>query len=153
MTTTAIRNLWGAASAFIWTWLPGEKDPVPAGRLYRTESRHDFGYMSDYLQRENVIALGPDLPLRPGMRAIPGPSLSGTLSDALPNQWGRRATLALQLDRHGPSVDTREIDDIGYGLLGGTDGSARSPSRLPGRSSSGARRQTRRSSCSPRASL
>lgn len=56
------------------------------------------------------------------MRAIPGPGLTGTLRDALPGEWGRRATLALQLGRHGASVDTREIGDIGYGLLGGTDG-------------------------------
>ncbi|WP_341213808.1 HipA domain-containing protein [uncultured Limimaricola sp.] len=123
MTTSRIHALSEAASAFVWTWLPGEIRPVPAGRLHGgTECRHDFGYLPDYLDRPNAIALGPDLPLAPGMRALPGSGLKGTLRDALPGAWGRRVTRALQLDRHGADVGANTIGDIAYGLLAGTDG-------------------------------
>lgn len=112
-----------ASSTFLWVWLPREAQPVPAGRLYRgTDGRHDFGYMSDYLERPNAVALGPDLPSLTGMRSLSGPGLSGTLRDALPGSWGRQVTRALQLDRSGANVDTGVIGDIGYGLLAGTDG-------------------------------
>ena len=123
LTTSRLTNLAEAASAFVWIWLPGEVRPVPAGRLHGgTERRHDFGYLSDYLDRPNAIALGPDLPLSPGMRALPGPGLNGTLRDALPGRWGRRVTQARQLDRRDGDVDPGAISDIGYGLLAGTDG-------------------------------
>lgn len=96
---------------------------MPAGRLHGgTESRHDFGYLPDYLDRPNAIALGPDLPLSPGMRALPGAGLKGTLRDALPGAWGRRVTHALQLDRPGADIGANTIGDIAYGLLAGTDG-------------------------------
>ncbi|MCP1167146.1 type II toxin-antitoxin system HipA family toxin [Limimaricola sp. ASW11-118] len=123
MTTTRIHALSKASSAFIWVWLPSETQPVPAGRLHRgTDGRHDFGYMSDYLERSNAIALGPDLPLAQGMRSLPGPGLTGTLRDALPGAWGRRVTRALQLGQHDADAGADEIGDIAYGLLAGTDG-------------------------------
>ncbi|WP_432256319.1 type II toxin-antitoxin system HipA family toxin [Limimaricola sp. AA108-03] len=123
MTTARMHVLSKAASAFVWTWLPGEARPVPAGRLHRgTDGRHDFGYMSDYLDRSNAIALGPDLPLAQGMRSLPGPGLTGTLRDALPGPWGRRVTRALQLGQHEADAGADEIGDIAYGLLAGTDG-------------------------------
>ena len=123
VTTSRIHALSEAASAFVWTWLPGEIRPVPAGRLHGgTESRHDFGYLPDYLDRPNAIALGPDLPLAPGMRALPGLGLTGTLRDALPGAWGRRVTRTLQLGRRGAEVEADTIGGIGYGLLAGTDG-------------------------------
>ncbi|MGR3592521.1 MAG: type II toxin-antitoxin system HipA family toxin [Limimaricola soesokkakensis] len=123
MTTSRIHALSEAASAFVLTWLPGEIRPVPAGRLHGgTESRHDFGYLPDYLDRPNAIALGPDLPLVQGMRALPGPGPAGTLRDALPGTWGRRVTRALQLDRPGADVGANAVGDIAYGLLAGTDG-------------------------------
>lgn len=122
VTTARSHALAEASSAFIWTWLPGEVQPVPAGRLHRgTDGRHDFGYMSDYLDRPNAIALGPDLPLSSGMRALPGAELTGTLRDATPGAWGRRVLRALQLDRRGAEIEI-DIGDIGYGLLAGTDG-------------------------------
>lgn len=123
VTTTRIHALSKASSAFIWVWLPSETQPVPAGRLHRgTDGRHDFGYMSDYLERSNAIALGPDLPLVQGMRSLSGPGLTGTLRDALPGAWGRRVTRALQLGQHEADAGADEIGDIAYGLLAGTDG-------------------------------
>ena len=123
VTTTRIHALSKASSAFIWVWLPSETQPVPAGRLHRgTDGRHDFGYMSDYLERSNAIALGPDLPLARGMRSLSGTSLTGSLRDALPGAWGRRVTRALQLGQHDADAGADEIGDIAYGLLAGTDG-------------------------------
>lgn len=123
VTTTRIHALSKASSAFIWVWLPSETQPVPAGRLHRgTDGRHDFGYMSDYLERSNAIALGPDLPLAQGMRSLSGPSLTGSLRDTLPGAWGRRVTRALQLGQHDADAGADEIGDIAYGLLAGTDG-------------------------------
>ncbi|WP_370160559.1 type II toxin-antitoxin system HipA family toxin [Limimaricola soesokkakensis] len=123
VTTTRIHALSKASSAFIWVWLLSETQPVPAGRLHRgTDGRHDFGYMSDYLERPNAIALGPDLPLAQGMRSLPGPGLTGTLRGALPGPWGRRVTRALQLGQHEADAGADEIGDIAYGLLAGTDG-------------------------------
>ena len=105
VTVARIHLLAEASSAFIWTWLLGEAQPVPAGRLHRgTDGRHDFGYLADYLERPNAIALGPDLPLSSGMRALPGAELTGTLRDANPGAWGRRVTRALQLDFRSASI-------------------------------------------------
>lgn len=96
---------------------------MPAGRLHGgTGNHYDFGYLPDYLDRPNALALGPDLPLARGMRSLPGPGLTGTLRDALPGAWGRRVTHALQLGQHDADAGADEISDIAYGLLAGTDG-------------------------------
>lgn len=34
--------------AYVWVWLPGQADPVVAGRIQRRGSRYRFGYGRSY---------------------------------------------------------------------------------------------------------
>ena len=53
--------------AFVWFWLPGEKEPVVAGRIEQDGDRYIFNYGVSYLKRENAIPIYDlELPLRRG---------------------------------------------------------------------------------------
>lgn len=58
--------------AFVWVWLPGETEPMVAGRLFDTGSSSrqlSFTYGKSYLAREHAIALSPfELPLQSGVQ-------------------------------------------------------------------------------------
>jgi len=45
--------------AFVWVWLPGHTDPVPAGRLhFQSHGRRSaFGYGRSYLARDDATSL------------------------------------------------------------------------------------------------
>ena len=43
--------------AFVWIWLPGETEPVVAGKLTVQGKALVFNYGQSYLVRENAIAL------------------------------------------------------------------------------------------------
>ena len=59
-----------ATKAFVWMWLPGETEPVVAGRLDQDGERLLFTYGASYRRRKNAIPIyEPELPLRQG--AIP----------------------------------------------------------------------------------
>jgi len=54
--------------AFVWIWLPGETEPVVAGRIAQSEDSYIFNYGTSYLERENAIPIyEPELPLRRGL--------------------------------------------------------------------------------------
>jgi len=49
-----------ARRVFVWTWLPGESEPVVAGAVDRVEAgRLDFTYARSYLDNENAMSLRP----------------------------------------------------------------------------------------------
>jgi serine/threonine-protein kinase HipA len=76
---------------YVWTWLHGANEPVPAGLLVHDGARLIFRYGLRYLERPGAIALGPDLPL--GTEVIePSGALdvAGSLRDASPDAWGRQ---------------------------------------------------------------
>ncbi|MGL4176819.1 MAG: type II toxin-antitoxin system HipA family toxin, partial [Dermatophilaceae bacterium] len=78
---------------FVWAWTPGATEPVVAGRLQPLpERRWGFVYGRSYLRLPQAIALGPDLPLEPGLRAPASTSMTmpGTIRDACPDAWGQR---------------------------------------------------------------
>ena len=45
-----------ASAAFVWIWLPGEVDPVVAGRLEKQGDRLLFTYGRSYRELKNAIA-------------------------------------------------------------------------------------------------
>ncbi len=82
-----------ARRVFVWTWPPGESDPVVAGAVDRIgANRLDFTYARSYLDNENAISLyGPELPLRRGAQEpLAGLTVAACLKDATPDSWGER---------------------------------------------------------------
>jgi len=93
--TSKPKNLTGAHEAYVWIWLPGEIEPVVAGRLYDAgESPHRFffTYGRSYLDRPNAIPLSPnELPLQRGSQEPKGMNvIPACLRDGAPDAWGRR---------------------------------------------------------------
>ncbi len=82
-----------ARRVFVWTWLPGESEPVVAGAVDRVEAaRLDFTYARSYLDNENAISLyAPELPLRRGAQEpLDGLTIAACHTDATPDSWGER---------------------------------------------------------------
>jgi serine/threonine-protein kinase HipA len=111
--------------AFVWVWLPGHTDPVPAGRLdfQRRGSRYRFGYGRSYLERDNAISLyEPELPLRSGWQDPPSNmSIASALRDAGPDSWGHRVILERLHGVAGRDADTADLDWITYFLESGSN--------------------------------
>ncbi|MDY7105363.1 MAG: HipA domain-containing protein [Actinomycetota bacterium] len=110
-------------TAFVWVWLPGEADPVVAGRLDASGDRVDFTYGRSYLARSDAIALyRPELPLRPGtQRPVDGLHIAGCINDAGPDAWGQRIILHRRTGAAGPVADTTELGALTYLLESGSD--------------------------------
>lgn len=81
-----------ATTVYVWTWLPGETEPVVAGAVEPRGPLLPFYYANSYLARDNAIALyGPELPLREGwIEPNNALTISGCLRDGTPDAWGRR---------------------------------------------------------------
>ena len=113
--------------AFVWIWLPGETDPVVAGRLESDNGRVRFNYGKSYLARRHyqppaIPIYEPELPLQEGILFPPvGLSLAGSIRDAAPDAWGRRVILNKLLGRKGPNTDTEALDELTYLLESGSD--------------------------------
>lgn len=115
MATTTSENV------YVWAWLPGATEPVPAGVLARRGGSADlsFRYGERYPSRQNAVALygmpfdGPTWhPATENLR------MPGALRDASPDSWGRRVIL----QRLAPtSLDTAELDETTYLLLSGSN--------------------------------
>lgn len=111
--------------AFVWVWLPGHTDPVPAGRLHFQSHgrRYVFGYGRSYLERNDAISLyEPELPLRSGWQAPPpNMSIASALRDAGPDSWGQRVILERLHGVAGRDADTANLDQITYFLESGSN--------------------------------
>jgi serine/threonine-protein kinase HipA len=107
--------------AYVWAWLPGQVEPVVAGRLYRAGERFAFHYGRSYLERDDALALYlPELPLQRGeMMPLPGLSLPGCLRDSAPDAWGRRVILNRLYGGNGAQVE--HLDELAFLLLSGSD--------------------------------
>lgn len=107
---------------YVWTWLPGESAPVPAGVLNPVGSVLHFRYSDRYPSRPGAVPLGPDLPFDGGPF---GPAddlaLPGTLRDAAPDAWGRRVLLNQLTGRRGRDADTDDLPESVYLLESGSD--------------------------------
>lgn len=103
--------------AFVWTWLPGQVEPVVAGALSYRGSGLRFVYGESYLARDDKISLyGPELPLGPGWIEPDGYlDLAGCLRDGAPDAWGRRVIEA----RLG--VEENSLSELAYMLESGSN--------------------------------
>lgn len=112
--------------AFVWIWLPGETEPVVAGRLEADNGNIIFNYGKSYLERvgsKPAIAIyEPELPLGPGFLPLPeGLTMPGCIRDAAPDAWGRRVIINKKLGLKGNSTDTADLDELTYLLESGSD--------------------------------
>lgn len=106
--------------AFVWVWLPGETDPVVAGRLDTVGEILTFTYGRSYLARENAIALYlPELPLGRGQIYPLVGEVAGCIADAGPDAWGRRVILNRRVGSQ--AIDVSELDLLNYLLESGSD--------------------------------
>jgi serine/threonine-protein kinase HipA len=106
--------------AYVWVWLPGQTQPVVAGRLAPEGRTLQFNYGRGYLARADAIPLyEPELPLRPGALPLPsGLSMPSALRDAAPDAWGRRVILNRLSSTRAGAADAGELT---YLLLSGSD--------------------------------
>ncbi|MDD4978482.1 MAG: HipA domain-containing protein [Gallionella sp.] len=94
--------------AYVWVWLPGEVEPVVAGRLARDGKNLVFNYGRSYLARSNKLAIyTPELPLQSGvLPLLTGLQIPSCLRDASPDAWGRRVLMhKYALDKNASDLD------------------------------------------------
>jgi serine/threonine-protein kinase HipA len=101
---------------FVYITLPGETEPVTAGRLALSVDRRGvpegrFVYGRSYLERPNAVALDPvELKLAPRTYATASMGgVFGALRDASPDYWGRRV-----IQRHLGKAQPSEMDYLLY---------------------------------------
>jgi serine/threonine-protein kinase HipA len=104
--------------AYVWTWLPGETEPVVAGSVEQDGPRLRFVYAASYLNRPDAISLyAPELSLKPGIiPPLEGLNLAGAIRDGSPDAWGRSI---IQNLLHPGGED--DIPEIGYLLESGSN--------------------------------
>lgn len=107
-------------TAFVWVWLPGEREPVVAGRLDHDPGTGltSFSYGGSYLERPERIPLYlPELPLGRGA-ILPAPGeIAGCIADAAPDAWGQRVIL----NRLSAGVEAANLSALVYLLESGSD--------------------------------
>lgn len=114
--------------AYVWIWLPGETQPVVAGRLEADNGYLLFNYGKSYLERINdarapaIAIYEPELPLKSGhLPPLTGLSMPGCIRDAAPDAWGRRVILNKLLGLKGVDTDPNILDELIYLLASGSD--------------------------------
>lgn len=111
--------------AFVWIWLPGEVEPVVAGRLTAAGSPQMlmFHYGKSYLERENAIPIYlPELPLKSGELPLPrGLTMPGSIRDAAPDAWGRRVIINRIFGVKGARLNNYWLSEIAFLLESGSD--------------------------------
>ena len=113
--------------AFVWIWLPGETEPVVAGRLEADNGNILFNYGKSYLNRTGdskpaIPIYEPELPLKAGVLPLPeGLAMPGCIRDAAPDAWGRRVIINKTLGLKGTGADTAELGELTYLLESGSD--------------------------------
>ena len=113
--------------AFVWIWLPGETQPVVAGKLETEDGTIHFNYGKSYLDRigskNPAIAIyEPELPLKTGfLPLLNGLDIPGCIRDAAPDAWGRRVIINKKLGLKGLDTDTGDLGELTYLLESGSD--------------------------------
>ena len=109
--------------AYVWIWLPGQTEPVVAGRIRALGERFSFAYGRSYLRRPDAIPIfAPELPLEEGTQLPEAPlEIASALRDASPDAWGRRV-IAYRLFHHATGEDRlEEIDELTFMLESGSN--------------------------------
>jgi serine/threonine-protein kinase HipA len=110
--------------AFVWIWLPGETEPVVAGKLNLEGQSLLFNYGKSYLERPNAIPIyDQELPLEPGVLPLSaGLNMPNCIRDAAPDAWGRRVLINRLLGLKGNEAgNTTQLDELTYLLESGSD--------------------------------
>ncbi|MCM2280490.1 MAG: type II toxin-antitoxin system HipA family toxin [Bdellovibrionaceae bacterium] len=109
--------------AYVWVWLPGETEPVVAGRLIQERGVATFLYGQSYLARENAISIyDKELPLKAGLiDPFPGLHIAGAIRDAAPDAWGRRVILNRKFGKSVFSQTEDTLNEMTYLLESGSD--------------------------------
>jgi serine/threonine-protein kinase HipA len=107
-------------TAFVWIWLPGQSEPVVAGRLDVFGASLVFTYGRRYLARDGAIPIYlPELPLREGQHLPERMGVHGCIADAAPDSWGQRVILNARLG--AGAHDTADLGLLTYLLESGSD--------------------------------
>lgn len=108
--------------AFVWIWLPGETQPVVAGRVTPDRDVLQFNYGLSYLARHNAMSIFDELPLRAGiLPLLPGLTMPGCLRDAAPDAWGRRVIINKKYGLKNNAAALIELSELTYLLESGSD--------------------------------
>jgi len=113
--------------AFVWIWLPGETQPVVAGKLEVDNGTIYFNYGKSYLNRKAddkpaIAIYEPELPLVPGvLPPLNGLEMPSCIRDAAPDAWGRRVILNKRFGFKGRDTDTGILDELTYLMESGSD--------------------------------
>jgi serine/threonine-protein kinase HipA len=115
MTTTTSKRV------YVWTWLPGNTHPIPAGVLERRGGSVDlsFRYGDRYRERPHAVPLY-NLPFNGPTwhEASHNLKMPAAIRDASPDSWGRRVIL----QRLEPaSDDTDALDEAAYLMQSGSN--------------------------------
>lgn len=113
------------ADAYVWIWLPGETEPVVAGRITQSdgEGPFAFNYGASYLNRKDSIPIyEPELPLRRGLiEPAAGLAMASCLRDGSPDAWGRKVIINRLVGAKAAEVGARDITELTYLLESGSD--------------------------------
>ncbi len=103
--------------------MPGETEPVVAGKLTAEGDQLIFNYGKSYLARGNAIAIyDPELSLDAGaLPLLPGMSMPSCIRDASPDAWGRRVLINKKLGLKGAKAEGAHLDELTYLLESGSD--------------------------------
>ena len=109
--------------AYVWIWLPGQREPVVAGRLSQEKDQLLFNYGQSYLRREDAISIyEPELPLKAGrIELLPRMDMPSCIRDGSPDAWGRRVIINHVTGKSAGGVDHKDLDELTYLLLSGSD--------------------------------
>ncbi|HMN68052.1 MAG TPA: HipA domain-containing protein [Bdellovibrionales bacterium] len=109
--------------AYVWMWLPGETEPVVAGKLTAVGNTLVFNYGRTYLERPNRISIyEKELPLHAGyLPLLPGLAMPGCIRDGAPDAWGRRVLVHRKFGSIGKKIDTTDLDELTFLLESGSD--------------------------------
>jgi len=112
-----------ATEAFVWMWLPGETEPVVAGRLDQDRERLLFTYGASYRRRKNAIPIyEPELPLQEGsIKPIDGLQMASCIRDGSPDAWGRRVIINRLTGKKPDAAGVPEISELTFLLQSGSD--------------------------------
>lgn len=109
---------------YVWIWLPGETEPVVAGKITKADKRVLFAYGQSYLERPNAISIyDKELPLKSGTqeKTFGTEAMPGCIRDAAPDAWGRRVILNKLLGAKGKTADPGDLDEFTYLMESGSD--------------------------------
>jgi len=113
----------GPEQVFVWIWLPGETDPVVAGRLAKDGERLVFNYGASYRARPNAISIyEPELPLRAGsIEPLDGLTMASCIRDGSPDAWGRRVIINRMTGMRPDGRNVPDLSELTFLLQSGSD--------------------------------